>query len=224
MRIGLIGLLGTVALVSTMTTAGCGGGDDDDAAADTGGGTSTGGAVGMGGGTGLGGTQAGVGGGVANPVTTLSPSTALSALTDTEFTQLCDDAYSYFGTAIATDTFCKWKGLSYATSSSAPTEEQLRSNCSSTEATCLADPAAALANNPGCNSIPANCTATVADYSACIMDEAAAFTQTVNAIPACAEFTSAATSMVWDATGAAPMASCTFTTTCQGLYPPNPLF
>jgi hypothetical protein len=39
-----------------------------------------------------------------------------------EATQLCNDAYAYFGHAISRATSCKWKGLAYAISSSAPTD------------------------------------------------------------------------------------------------------
>jgi hypothetical protein len=225
MRYGLVGLLSAMALASTMMTAGCSGGDDDDAA-DTasGGAVGTGGADGTtGGAVGTGGLAAGVGGGGANPVTTVNSAATLSALSETEVTQLCDEAYAYYGTAIPTAVFCKWRGLKYATSSSPHSDQQLIDNCSSTEATCLADPAAALADNSGCNNFPATCGATVADYTACIMDLAAAFTVTVNAIPDCSVLTMDDTAMVWEAQGADAPASCDFSATCQGLYPPNPL-
>ena len=227
MRNGLIGLLSAMFLASIMATAGCSGGDDDDDDDDAAG---TGGAVGSGGGSGdTGGSPStggamGTGGSSANPVTTVSSTTALSALTDTEFTQLCNDVYNYFGTAIPTDVFCKWRGLKYATSSSPHSDQQLIDNCVGTEATCLANPAEAWASNTGCNSIPADCAATVADYSACVMDEAAAFSVTVNAIPGCDVVTMADTSMVWDAQSAPTPASCDFSATCQGLYPPTPLY
>jgi hypothetical protein len=236
MRNGLIGLLSATVLASTMATAGCGSSSSSDetggtgassstgGAAGTGGSTSTGGAVGTGGSTSTGGSQAGVGGSGGDSFTTLSGTTALSALTQEEATQLCDEAYAYYGSAISTETFCKWKGLSFATSSSAPTEEQLRANCADKENRCLADPAAALADNSGCNSFPADCAATVADYCACVRDQAATFTQTVAGISNCDALTSEGTNAVWDALGAAPLASCTFSDTCPGLYPPNPLY
>jgi hypothetical protein len=115
--------------------------------------------------------------------------------------------------------------LSFATSSSAPTQEQLRSNCSEKEDGCLADPATAFADNPGCNSIPATCGATVAEYSTCIEALATSFNTTVDAIEECDVLTTGdqGTGAVWAATGAAPPASCTFAN-CSGLYPPNPLF
>jgi len=151
----------------------------------------------------------------------------LSALTTEQVAQLCDDSYAYYyeSGAIPVATACKWKGLSFATSSSAPTQEQLRSNCSEKEDGCLADPATAFADNPGCNSFPATCGATVAEYSTCIEDLATNFNTTVGAIEECDVLTTGdqGTGAVWAATGASPPASCTFAN-CSGLYPPNPLF
>jgi hypothetical protein len=52
-------------------------------------------------------------------VTTLSDSKALNALTPEDATQLCKEVYAYFGKNIPMATACKFKGLSYATASSA---------------------------------------------------------------------------------------------------------
>src|SRR5688572_10007570 len=109
MRYRLIGLFGALALVSAMASADCGGGDD--------GGTPAGG-----------GGTAGAGGG-GDSFTTVASSAQLSALASADAMKLCDDTYAYFRIAISTEAACKWKGLSFATSSSAPTEEQLRANC-----------------------------------------------------------------------------------------------
>jgi len=198
MRHELIGLMSASALASTLMAAGCGGGDD---AADPG----------------------GAGGSGSSGFTTLSGTTSLSALTPAQATQLCNDTYAHFGTAITDATMCKWKGLAFATSSSAPSPEQYRANCVEKETSCLADPAAARSNNPGCSSFPGGCTATVAEYSTCVNDQIAFFNQTVAGIAACAEFSSTSSDAVWAALGAMPPASCTFSN-CTGLYPPNPLF
>lgn len=204
MRHGMIGLLGALLLATTMAAAGCGdGGGTEDA----------------GPGAGSGGTQASNG----VSFTSLDGAATLSALSAAQATQLCDETYAYFGSAISAPTTCKWKGLSFATSSSAPTEEQLRANCSEKEDQCLADPAAALANNPGCSPFPSNCTATVAEYTTCVEDLVETFEQTVAGISDCDTLTAVGTDAVWAALGADPPPSCTFSS-CTGLYPPSPLY
>jgi hypothetical protein len=155
-------------------------------------------------------------------VTTLDGTKVLNALSDAEVTQLCDDIWAYFETTIGTEIFCKYKGLSYATSSSAPSDEALRANCTGTETTCLGDPATAWSGNPGCSDPPDDCAATVADYSTCIRDVAADFIQQVSAMPTCDMFTSGegGTSLVWDFKGAERLPSCIWTN-CT-LWPPDP--
>ncbi len=202
MRYGLIGLL-SATLVTTFA-AGCGGGSDGES------------------GTGATGGSGGAGGG-GSSFTSLSGTSVLSALSAAGATKLCDDTYAHFRTAISTENACKWKGLSFATSSSAPTDEQLKNNCSEKENGCLADPAAALSSNPGCSDFPTGCMATVAEYSACVNEMVAGFNQTVMALSSCSTLTKEGTDGVWAALGAMPPASCTFPT-CMGLYPPNPLY
>jgi hypothetical protein len=202
MRYGRIALLG--ATLATTLAGGCGGGSDGE------GGT---GATGGGGGAGGGGSS----------FTSLSGTAVLGALSAADASKLCDDTYAHFRTAISTENACKWKGLSFATSSSAPTEEQLKANCSEKEMGCLADPAAALSSNPGCNDFPTGCMATVAEYSACVKDLVAAFNQTVMSLSSCSSLTKQGTDGVWAAMSASAPPSCTFST-CMGLYPPNPLY
>lgn len=201
MRNGLIKLVGAMVLVS-MATAGCGSG---------------GGTGGTGGNSNSGGTGGGSGGG---SVTTLGGSKAVNALTTAEATQLCNDTYSYFGSAIPDATTCKWDGLLYAASSSAPSQSVLQQGCTSHQTSCLqGNP---WANNAGCNDLPSTCTATVAQYSACIGDEVAAFIQAVNGLSSCATLTS--TGAIVDVQTANPPASCaSLSDTCPDLYPPSPL-
>jgi hypothetical protein len=164
------------------------------------------------------------GSGGSNPVTTLTGSKALNALAPGEASQLCDDTYAYFASAIPRATACKWKGLSYAASSSAPSQDVLQQNCTTQESACLqADGGAS--SNPGCGDIPTTCTATVAQYAACISDEVTAFTATVGGLPSCTTLTSAGTSAIFDAqTGGTPPASCaSLSNACPALYPPTPL-
>src|ERR1035437_10279859 len=146
MRNGLIGLASAVVLASTMATAGCGSSTGGGGTGGTGGSSSSGGVVGTGGSSSSGG-QAGGGASGGASVTHLSGTKALNALTAAEATKLCDDTYAYFGSAIPQSTACKWKALSYATSSSPPTQDKLRSNCTSKETGCqAADPSAVWPN------------------------------------------------------------------------------
>lgn len=216
MRKGLIGFVGGMVLVSIATvTAGCSSGG---ATGGTGGSTGNGGTTGGGGTTGTGGT-----GGGATSVTTISGTTALNALTPAQTTQLCDDTYAYFGTAISKATTCRWRGLAYGASSSAPTDAQLQSNCTNKETSCQgsADP---WADNLGCNDIPSTCAATVAQYSACISDEVAAFIQLVGGFPMCSMLMRSNASEILNAIAAPPPASCaSLTDACPELSPPGPL-
>jgi len=170
------------------------------------------------------GTSSGGGTGGSGPgaVTTLPGGTAVNALSPAEVTQLCNDTYAYFASAIAKATTCKWRGLAYAASSSAPSDAQVQTNCTGKETSCNgSDP---WADNPGCNDIPTTCTATVAEYSTCIGDEATAFIQTVNGLKACATLTRADTPALFDVMAAPPPASCmALMNKCADLYPPSPL-
>jgi len=212
MRKGFVGLLCAMGLAAMATVACSSGGGSGGTGGGAGGGT---------GGTSSGGT--GGGGGGAAPVTSLSGGKALNALSATEAMQLCNDSYAYFGTAIPKATTCKWKGLAFGASSSAPTDAQLQSNCSSKESSCLqlSDP---WADNPGCNELPATCAATVDDYSACIRDEVTAFLQLVNGFPMCAMLARSNASDILTAIAGNPPASCaSLMNTCPDLYPPGPL-
>ncbi len=228
MRNGTIGLMATVLLASATGPAGCssasnGGGTGGSSGGVGGSGSGTGGSGAKGGSSGTGGSGAGGAGG-GGGVTNIGSTKALNALTPAEANQLCNDIYSYFGTAIPQATACKWKGLSYAASSSAPTQAVLQQNCTMQQNGCLQSDAATF-SNPGCGDIPTNCTATVAQYSACIADEVTAFSQTVSGLPMCTALTSAGTSAIFDAqSGGTPPASCaSLSDACPALYPPSPL-
>ena len=246
MRNGLIGLLSTMLLVSTLATAGCKSNASDGGAGGTGGSSSNGGNTGAGGNSGNGGTtgaggacactggaggtggsssSGGAGGGGASggsSVTTISGTKALGALTTAEATQLCDDTDAYFGKNVTQATTCKWTGLYYATQSSAPTQDMLRKGCTDHESACLKADASTVSTSSGCSDIPSTCTATVAQYAVCISDQVANFNQTVNGLPSCDSFTTSATSGVWDALSANLPASCTsITDKCPELSPPT---
>ncbi len=184
----------------------------------TGGSSSSGGDVGTGGSTSSDGTGSGGAGGGAS-ITTVSGGKTLGSLTPSEATQLCNDTYSYYGKAISEATLCKSAGLTYGLSSSPATDSQLQQNCASQQSACLnAGPA-----TTGCRAIPASCTATVAQYSTCITDEASAFNDGVNGLVGCGTVTLADFAAIWSFVTADPPASCTAVTDlCAALDIPTP--
>ena len=210
----------TAVIVSLMAGAGCSSNSSNSGAGGTGGSASgTGGSA-----SGTGGSSGATGGSSGNSVTGVSGTKTIGTLSAAEATQLCNDTYSYFGTAIPHATACKWNGLYRAASSSSMTTDQLRTGCSLAENSCLQSDAGAF-SNPGCGDVPKSCTATVAQYSACIMDEVTEFNQTVNGFPSCMTVTMAGTGPIFDAlAGGNPPASCTsLADACPALLVPNPL-
>ena len=200
------------------------GGSSSGGAVGSGGSSSSGGAVGSGGSS-SGGGQASGGATGGGSVTTLSDTKALNALTAADATQLCKDVYAYFGKTIPMATACKYKGLSYATSSSASTDTQFRQLCTDHESSCTqAQSGVGSADNPGCNDIPSTCTVTVAQYSACISDEVIAFNKAVDGLPSCTASTSATISAVWEVMTPPTPASCDAITAtkCPDLTLPTP--
>ena len=141
---------------------------------------------GPGGSAGSGGGVAGSGGGGGSAVTSISGSKPLGTLTAAESTQLCDDTKAYFKSAISKANSCKFSALSNAASTSAPSDTVLQTNCASMETSCNASATMGPGTSTSCFPPPATCTATVAQYSACISDEAALLTQSANTLPSCA--------------------------------------
>jgi hypothetical protein len=181
-----------------------------------GGGVSTGGQS-------AGGNGAATGGSYNGPVTNLDSTKALNALTSAEATQLCNDTYTYFAAAIPGATTCKWKGLYFATQSSAPDQAQLTANCKNQETPCQSNPAAVYAT-PSCSTPPSDCAGTtVAQYSTCVKDLCAAFIQDVATIPDCDGFTKDYWTPVWNILtkyANPPTPSCNLC--AGGLLPPSP--
>jgi len=230
MRNGSNELVSALVLGSTMlVTASCAD-FSKGASAGTGGGSAVGGAVGTGGSVNAGGAKstggssnnggAATGGATAiGPVTNLSATKVLGTLTTAEAAQLCSDSYAYFGRSISAAATCKWKGLVFGVSSSAPTDAMLQANCATKETACMqAGP-----SNATCGDLPSPCTATVAEYSACIADQATAFSQAVSGLASCATVTHADLEAVWAYSGAALPASCqALDITCTGADLPTP--
>jgi hypothetical protein len=157
--------------------------------------------------------------GMVGAVTSVSDGTALGSLTPAESTELCNDTYAYFGRALNQASLCKWAGLTYGVSSSAPSDAMLEQNCASEEAMCQQAGAAA----PSCTPIPAGCAATVAQYNACIADQVAALNSGIAALPACATVTLNDLANVYNLLTANPPASCaSLISTCPTLDLPAP--
>jgi len=216
----IIGLTGTSVLVATASTVACsdgganggtGGGTSSGATASTGGYAGTGGSIGSGG-TGTGSTT-GAGG-----ITSLDGEKLLGDLTPAEVTQLCNDAYAYLGNTVSQATLCKAEGLTYSISTSAPTDAVMRENCAAREEACLnASPYV-----PDCGEMPSPCTATVADYSACVLDQASTYNNTVGTIANCTELTSQDKPAIWDFAADLPESCASLSPVCTGLDVPTP--
>jgi hypothetical protein len=189
MRTRLIGLTIALLLVSAVAAAGCsGGGSGTTGTAGSGGGT-TGTAGTAGGSTGtagsMGGTTGTAGTGGGSSVTSISGSKTLGTLTAAESDQLCDDTKAYYMSSISKANSCKFSALSNAASTSAPSDAVLRTNCTSMETSCNASDTMGPGAATSCFDPPATCTATVAEYSACISDGAALLNQSANTLPGC---------------------------------------
>ena len=233
MRNGPARLGGAVLLALAAAAGGCsssngGGTGGSGGSANTGGTTATGGNNASGGSTGSGGNpgsagMSGTGGAGGTPVTSVSPTKAVNTLSTAEAKQLCDDTYAYFGSTITKTTTCKWQGLFYGSQSSPPSQSVLQQKCSQKETSCngMGDP---WADNIGCNDIPTDCAATVAEYATCISDQVAAFIQTVDGLPDCMSLMTTDESKVTDAQiNANPPASCvSLGNKCPDLTPPSP--
>ena len=154
-------------------------------------------------------------------------STTLGALTTAQTTQLCNDTAAYFAKTISATIACKWAALSTSASCSSPTNTLLQACCSQQENPCL-DAGVGLGSgvggNAGClGTIPSSCTATVAQYSACISDETSALLQAVSALPDCSTLTMSDTMAIQNAQTANPPTSCTPVNACSGVSAPDPI-
>jgi len=195
-----------------LAVTGCG---DYDPPGFTGGSAGTGGTDGTGGTTsdsaGSGGTvssagSSGMGGSSSSPatvsasgctmteggtaVTGLCADAPLNALTQTQQLQLCSDTGAYAAGVIDRAVGCKYVAIVASASASAPTEAEMRVVCAAREMACNQDAsimgAGALTQ---CSGVPASCTATVAQYSTCVMDEAVVFEQGATALVSCSMLT-----------------------------------
>ena len=176
---------------------------------------------------GSGGSSAGGGcsmGGGTTKVTALDGTKNLTDLTPTEATQLCNETNAYFGCLIGSADRCKWVGLRAAASTSPQSDAQMQSNCSHYQDSCSTDGAMGASADCLSSISSSSCIGTVAQYSACIMDETAAFNVTVQGFPACTATKVSDISPINNAEGVTPPASCaSLINSCPSLDPPAPL-
>jgi hypothetical protein len=160
----------------------------------------------------------------ANAVTSICGSRTLGSLTQTEGLKLCSDTGAYVARTVTKANGCKYLAVVDAASLSSPDEEGMRSSCSAQESACNANP---VSMGPGedtiCGDLPPTCTATVAEYSTCVMDETVLFEQGVGELIGCAMLTFANVSTVFDvSTNATMAASCqALATACPNFFPPS---
>lgn len=168
----------------------------------------------------------GGGTGSAGAVTSVNGTKPLNTLTAAESTQLCKDSGAYVGRAVSKVNACKALALVLTALGSPTTEAQARATCASIYTPCLSAPAASSSMDT-CDSIPATCTATVAQYSACFSDQIVALNQVLAASPSCGTITLADLSDNGTGGGAdggtePTSAACmTFETACPGYQLPT---
>jgi hypothetical protein len=194
MRTGLIEHTIAILLATTLAISGCS--ENANNGGTGGGGTGAGMGGGAGGNTGGGGTGGGT------TVTSLPASKALGTLTAAEATQLCDDVKAYYGTAITKASSCKWSAIFGAASSSSPNNMALQNNCTTMETACNQSADTGPGKATSCLPIPSDCTATVAQYAACIVAGAMVLNQSANTLPSCATVTLADLTPVFNANDA----------------------
>jgi len=206
MRNGLIGLDCALVFASTLMVVACS--SDSGSKGETAGSGGSAGATGSSGGSagatgGSGGSAGGGGSATAETgpasacsttqggtaVTSLCADAPLNTLTRAEASKLCSDTGAYATTAIGKAGGCKYVGIVAAASSSAPTEAALQAACSAREASCTQGASMGPGGNTNCSGIPATCTATVAQYSTCVMNEVVVFEQGANALVSCSMLT-----------------------------------
>jgi hypothetical protein len=247
---GALGLVSTVAVASCsdyssgdngaggsgIGQAGAGGSAN---AGSSGAGGGSSGTAGSGGSTGSGGSSGTAGGssndedaGVrsctpdagAGPVTGLCSSLALNTLSPLEESQLCNDTGAYFKRTISRARGCRFAAHKNAASSSAPTEEQLQASCTNVENTCGADAGPGPNLFASCSGVPATCTATIAQYTACVMDEAVLFEQGATSLVTCdmLTFANLANTATVASNAADQAQGCiAIKAACSGYFPPQ---
>ena len=136
----------------------------------------------------------------------------LGSLSEQEFQGLCKKLDDYFSTgpvAAGIEEFnCRMSGLFGAALSGAQTDAALQTACKPVYDACIAAPTMATST---CTKPDATCTATVAEYDACLNDSLDALSTLQNALPSCDKLTVASLGSLGSlggATSAQESASC----------------
>jgi hypothetical protein len=146
----------------------------------------------------------------------------LGSLSDSEFQGLCKKLSDHFSTGSvgkSVEEFtCRLAGL--FAGATAETDAALKAACKSAYDQCLAAPHM---TDETCTKPAATCTATVAEYDACVSDSAKALVALGNELPACAELTLSSLEMIDLGEETASPASCkVLETKCPSApKPPN---
>ena len=156
-------------------------------------------------------------------VTTVDGAKPLNTLTAAETTQLCNDIDAYMGKGVSKANMCKIAAIMGATFASPTSDAAAQAACTPVYNQCMAAPASS--NTQTCDPIPATCTATVAQLSACETDTLVAFNEVLGAIPSCntitlAELTSSSTGTTTDTT-TTPASCQAFQTACPAYSVPG---
>jgi len=143
------------------------------------------------------------------PASSVPGDKLLSSLSDQEFAALCKQISDYFSspgvTAQVQEVTCRTAGLILAELGGAQTDSELKAACKAIYDPCIASP---LMSSPGtCSKVDATCTATVAEFQACLADDEQAFPKLKDALPVCADLTLAGLANVPDLS--AMSAACT---------------
>ena len=200
----MVGLRTTCLLVGLLGAVGCGGNSEGPSQmmSAQGGALATGGSGGVSG-DGKGG---GAAGGATNFVSSLPGGLILGALSDAQIQQLCEEAGRYYtalGSALQ-EGACRSAGISAALIAKAATDAEVRESCQGSYASCIAQPIGT--SSLDCNDRPdSNCSASVAEYAACLDDSSEALRTQLNGLPSCQSLTAASLPAL--AAGGAPGAS-----------------
>ena len=128
-------------------------------------------------------TGCGSGGSSPTAVTTVDGTKPLNTLTAAETTQLCNDIDAYMGKGVSKANLCKMAAVMDAAFGGPTSDAAAQAACTSVYNQCMAAPASS--STQTCDPIPATCTATVAQFSACATDSLVALNQVLGAIPSC---------------------------------------
>jgi hypothetical protein len=144
-----------------------------------------------------GGSGGGGGGGSTVFTSSVNGSQSIGSLTPSQQTQLCNDITTFAVRALE-PSVCKLSGLAAAefavAVNTAATNADLQTACTSAQNTCEAE-AGAPSQNTGTTTCDfsgvnaTNCTATVADFSACLTDVTSAVNQEFASLPSCSTVT-----------------------------------